>query len=79
MGVLSVKSGQLEKAVVRFAKVVEINPSRKDAEFLLARCYADMGQRDKAIPILGRLKNDSSINGLAVQAATLYDKLNSNQ
>lgn len=79
LGVLSVKSGQLDKAVVRFSKVMEIDPRRKDAAFLLARCYADMGQRDKALQTLETLRNDTTIDGLAAQATALYDKLNSNQ
>ena len=79
LGVLSVKSGQLDKAVGRFSKVLELNPGRKDVQFLLAGCYAEMGQRDKALPLLESLKNDTITKGLAVQAAALYDKLSINQ
>lgn len=49
LGILSVQSGQLEKAVERFEKVVELNPKRTEARFLLARTYADLGRKEEAI------------------------------
>src|SRR5205085_11235923 len=37
LGILSLKSGQNEKAVERFQKVLDINPANKEARFLLGR------------------------------------------
>lgn len=49
LGILSVQSGQLEKAVERFEKVVQLNPKRAEARFLLARTYADLGRKEEAL------------------------------
>lgn len=49
LGILSVQSGQLDKAVSRFEKVVQLNPKRTEARFLLARTYADLGKKEDAL------------------------------
>lgn len=49
LGILSVQSGQLDKAVDRFEKVLQLNPKRTEARFLLARTYADLGKKDQAL------------------------------
>jgi tetratricopeptide (TPR) repeat protein len=56
LGVLSVKSGQYDKAVERFEKVLQINPKNSDARFLLGRTYATMGKKDLALQNLNQLK-----------------------
>ena len=64
LGVLSVKSGQYEKAVDRFEKVVEVNPNNKEARFLLGRTYMMMGKSDLALKNLEviRESNDTEFN-----------------
>ncbi len=57
LGVLSVKSGQYDKAVERFQKVLQINPKNNDAKFLLGRTYAAMGKNDLALRQLNDLKS----------------------
>lgn len=49
LGILSVQSGQLEKAVERFEKVMKLNPKRTEARFILARTYADLGKKEEAL------------------------------
>jgi tetratricopeptide (TPR) repeat protein len=79
LGVLSVKSGQLEKAVDRFNTVLQLNPSREDACFLLARCYTDLGQKQKAVELLNRLIKNSKNKELTDQSAALLSQINTNQ
>jgi tetratricopeptide (TPR) repeat protein len=49
LGMLSVKSGQLDKAIERFNKVLEINPKRSEMYFYLGQIYVSKGEPDKAI------------------------------
>jgi len=79
LGILSVKSGQLDKAVDRFNKVLEINPAREDAGFLLARCYADLGQKQRAVELLNKLIKNSKNKEIADQSAALLSQININQ
>jgi tetratricopeptide (TPR) repeat protein len=73
LGILSLKSGQNEKAIDRFQKVLQINSSNKEARFLLGRTYAMMGKKDLAIENLEMIKNtdnkrlDDEVNTLINQ------------
>jgi tetratricopeptide (TPR) repeat protein len=49
LGMLSVKSGQLDKAIERFTKVLEINPKRSEMYFYLGQIYVSKGEPEKAI------------------------------
>jgi len=48
LGVLSMQSGQYDKAVERFSNLVEINPEHTQAQFFLGVSYLETGQKDKA-------------------------------
>ncbi len=64
LGILSLKSRQYDKAVDRFQKVLEINPSNKEARFLLGRTYSLMGKNDLALEHLNMIRetNDARLN-----------------
>lgn len=49
LGMLAVKSGQLDKAIIRFVKVLEINPKRFEMYFYLGQIYVSKGETVKAI------------------------------
>lgn len=49
LGMLSVKSGQLDKAIERFTKVLSINPQRSEMHFFLGQIYTSKGQIEKAV------------------------------
>jgi len=61
---LSVKSGQYDKALERFQKVLEINPANKEARLLLGRTYSLMGNKDLALENLNMIResNDPRLN-----------------
>jgi tetratricopeptide (TPR) repeat protein len=49
LGILSVKSGQFEKAAERFTKVIDINPKRYDVYFFRGSTYMRLNEKDKAL------------------------------
>ncbi len=49
LGLLSVKSGQLDKAIERFNKVLTINPKRTEVYLYLGQVYLQKGDTAKAI------------------------------
>lgn len=49
LGFLSMKSGQFDKAVERFNRVLEINSSRIDMYVYLGEAFVRQGDKDKAI------------------------------
>jgi len=61
LGFLSMKSGQYDKAIERFNKVLEINSSRIDMHVYLGEAYVRKGDKAKAIEnftIFRNLTND---------------------
>lgn len=49
LGMLSVKSGQLDKAIDRFNKVLTINPDRNEVHYFLGQVWLQKGDTTKAI------------------------------
>jgi len=49
LGVLSVTSGQLDKAVERFQKLVELNASDQEAHFYLGYILSEQGKKEAAL------------------------------
>ncbi len=60
LGFLSMKSGQFDKAIERFAKVLEINPARIDMYVYMGEAYVRTGNKEKAIENLKLFKNLSN-------------------
>ncbi|MBK7388763.1 MAG: tetratricopeptide repeat protein [Bacteroidia bacterium] len=64
LGFLSMKSGQFDKALERFNKVLEINPARIDMYVYIGEAYVRTGKNDKAIEsfeIFKSLSNDQQM------------------
>lgn len=57
LGLLSLKSNQLPKAIDRFKKLVEINPLNEKAWILLANTYLQTDKKDSAILAFTQLRN----------------------
>jgi len=79
LGILSVKSGQLEKAVERFTTVQKINPENYEAGYLLGRCYMQLGKNAEAIAALEKVKNGSKDPQLVEEANKLVSQISINQ
>lgn len=56
LGLLSLKSNQLSKAIDRFKKVTEINPENEKGWLLLANTYLQTGDKDQSIATFRQLK-----------------------
>jgi tetratricopeptide (TPR) repeat protein len=78
LGILSVRSGQYEKAIERFQKVIEIDPARKEMYFMIGKTYAMAGNREKAIENLEKLKKETTDLQLIEQTNSLINQINSN-
>ena len=79
LGILSVKSGQYEKAVERFQKVLEINPARKEMYFMIGKAYFLSGNKEKALQTLEKLKKETVNAQLIEEANSLISQININQ
>jgi tetratricopeptide (TPR) repeat protein len=60
MGLLSIRSGQYDKAVERFSQILTKYPDNEQARFYLGISYAEMGQAEKARPILEGIKEKTN-------------------
>ena len=69
------KSGQYEKAVERFEKVLSINPGRKEVYLLTGRAYMLLGNNAKAKENFERLKKETSDPALTAQADNYINQL----
>jgi TolA-binding protein len=76
LGVLSVKSGQLDKAVARFENVLVLDPSLEDARFLLGKTYMQMGNNAAALKNFEILKKESKDPALVKEVESLISQIN---
>lgn len=63
LGILSLQSGQNEKAVDRFKELIAINPKNANAHYYLGVSLANTGKKDKAIASLEKAKELESDPG----------------
>ncbi len=68
LGVLSMRSGQYEKAVDRFQKVLSINPARKEMYIMIGRAYMMTGNNTKAVENFEKLKKENADATLVAEA-----------
>ena len=56
LGRFGLISGQIDKAIARFEKVLYLQPQNSEALFLLAEAYNNQGNKQKAIELLDKCK-----------------------
>ena len=49
LGKFGIQSGQMDKAIDRFKKVLELDPNLGNAYFYLAQCYEALGRKEEAL------------------------------
>lgn len=76
LGILSVKSGQYEKAIDRFNKVLQINPDRKEMYYMIGRAYMMSGDKEKALINFEKVKNESKDEALVTETKKIIDQIN---
>lgn len=65
LGMFAIQSGQMDKALDRFNKILKIKPDYIQAYIYLGQIYADMGKKEQAIEMLElymKKSNDNVIN-----------------
>jgi cytochrome c-type biogenesis protein CcmH/NrfG len=77
LGLLSLQSGQLDKAIDRFEKVIVLDSENNNVLLLLGRTYAETGNRKKALEIFMRLKEKSTEPSIKQEAESWIAKLQS--
>jgi len=75
LGILSMRSGQYEKAAERFEKVLAINPARKEMYLLSGRAYMLAGNTTKAAENFEKLKKESADAALVAEANNYINQL----
>jgi tetratricopeptide (TPR) repeat protein len=78
LGILSVRSGQYEKAVDRFNKVLAIDPTRKEMYFMIGKAYMMAGNKEKAIENFEKFKSNVSDVSMINETNNLINQLNNN-
>lgn len=56
LGKMDIQSGQIEKAIPRFEKILQAEPNNREALYFLAEAYKGRGDKAKAIETFERLK-----------------------
>lgn len=75
LGVLSMRSGQYEKAVERFQKVLAINPQRMEMHLMTGRAYMMAGNNARAAEHFEKLKKETADAALVAQANHFINQL----
>ena len=56
LGRFGLISGQTDKAIARFEKILYLQPQNSEALFLLAEAYDSQGNKEKALELLEKCK-----------------------
>lgn len=72
LGLLSMRSGQFDKAVERFEKLATVNPNDGQARFYLGVAYVESGMPEKARTAFENAERLAGADSLLRQAATNY-------
>lgn len=73
LGVLSITSGQFEKAIEHFERLKELDPENPEAHFYIGYCFFELGKVDEAKPYFEKVL-DLGISGGLVDASKDYLK-----
>lgn len=73
LGMLSITSGQFDKAIERFRRLMELNPEKPEAYFYTGYCLFELGKTQESKPYFQKVL-DMDIQGDIVIAAEDYLK-----
>ena len=76
LGILSIQSGQYDKAVDRFRHLIEVNPQHIQGNFYLAVCLAETGKKEEAKRVFTAAKKLDNNPEFQASIDTELDKLN---
>lgn len=75
LGILSMRSGQFDKAIGRFEEILAFSPERIELFRYIAHCYEQIGEKDKAIVYFSRFKSKTSDQRLRDETDRYIEKL----
>lgn len=75
LGMFAIQSGQLDKALDRFNKILRIKPDYIQAYIYLGQIYADMGKKQEAIDMLQQYMKKSNDNNINQQVEQFINEL----
>ena len=75
LGILSIQSGQFNKAIERFEKLLKNHPENIQAEFYLALSFMNNGQKAKARTLFSEIKNKSNDEQLLAAVDSYLNEL----
>lgn len=75
LGILSVQSGQWDKAAERFEELVQVNANHVEGTFYLAVSLAETGKKQQAIEVFNKVKTMSSDPALTASVDEYLAKL----
>ena len=75
MGMLSVQSGQYDRALERFERLIEIDSTNHQARYLLGLSYINSGQLEKARKQLEQLTTLDNNPEIVTAAQNLLDEM----
>jgi tetratricopeptide (TPR) repeat protein len=73
LGMLSISSGQYEKALARFETLKQLDPENPEAYFYLGYCYFELGKKEDSKPFFQKVL-ELGISGDLVNASEEYLK-----
>jgi len=76
LGILSIQSGQYDKAVERFQHLTQVNPKHVQGNFYLAVSLAETGQKEEAKQVFNRARKLDADPGFQASIDTELAKLN---
>lgn len=79
LGFLSVKSGQYEKAMERFDKVLQVNPGRLDVYIFKGETALQMGNKQMAMEFFNTFMKESTDERMKKQVAAYISELKKQQ
>jgi thioredoxin-like negative regulator of GroEL len=78
LGFFSMQSGQFDKAVERFEKVLSIDPSLSEVKIYLSEALDASGKREDALRLLNEIKKSDADSFLLQEAQRRIDAIQNN-
>ena len=75
LGMFAVQSGQMDKAIERFKKVIQIKPDFAEAYLYIGQTYANMGRKEDAIKSLEKFRELSNDELIRSEVASYINQL----
>lgn len=76
LGILSMQSGQYDRAIERFTQIMKLNPTNAEARLYLAISYVETGRKKEAKELFTSLKSEEKDPAIQATVTEYLQKLN---